>query len=137
MSGYKTNTFLLLTKGIADALFALIVPTKRRRKMKTKLVGLFLILAMIGIIAGSNPNEAKASQDGKTIKVVWLSFGLSHEWFHSLSIFAEHEARKIEKEDGVKSTKKKSSIIFNFFLGHTPHSRFSSVFLNVRDCVNF
>lgn len=70
--------------------------------MKTKLVGLFLILAMIGFIAGSDSTEAKASQDDKTIKVVWLSFGLSHEWFHSLSIFAEHEARKIEKEDGVK-----------------------------------
>ena len=102
MSGYKTNTFLLLTEEIVGALFAAIVSIKRRRKMKIKLVGLFLVLAMIGIIAGSNLNEANASQDDKTIKVVWLSFGLSHEWFHSLSIFAEHEARKIEKEDGVK-----------------------------------
>ena len=70
--------------------------------MKSKLVGLFLILAMTGFIAGQHSSEAKAGQDDKTIKVVWLSFGLSHEWFHSLSIFAEHEARKIEKEDGVK-----------------------------------
>ena len=70
--------------------------------MKIKLFAIILALAMVGLITGSNPNEAKASQDDKTIKVVWLSFGLSHEWFHSLSIFAEHEARKIEKEDGVK-----------------------------------
>ena len=70
--------------------------------MKIKLFALLLVLAMAGLISASNPNEAKANKDGKTIKVVWLSFGLSHEWFHSLSIFAEEEARSIEKEDGVK-----------------------------------
>jgi len=69
--------------------------------MKIKLFALFLVLAMAGLMVVSNPKEAKAKDD-KTIQVVWLSFGLSHEWFHSLSIFAEEEARSIEKEDGVK-----------------------------------
>ncbi|OQY51107.1 MAG: hypothetical protein B6240_00295, partial [Desulfobacteraceae bacterium 4572_87] len=70
--------------------------------MKIKLFALFLVFAMVGLIAASNPNKAQAKQDDKIIQVVWLSFGLSHEWFHSLSIFAEEEARSIEKEDGVK-----------------------------------
>ncbi len=35
------------------------------------------------------------------IKVAWLSFGISHEWFRSLSIFAENEAKRIAERDGV------------------------------------
>jgi ABC-type sugar transport system substrate-binding protein len=36
------------------------------------------------------------------IKVAWLSYGIGHEWFRSLSIFAEAEANRIAARDGVE-----------------------------------
>ncbi len=70
--------------------------------MRIRLAVFCMVIALGAFTFASNPTQANAAKDDDTIKVVWLSFGLSHEWFHSLSIFAEHEARKIEKEDGVK-----------------------------------
>ncbi len=52
------------------------------------------------VISSSVPAVLAASKD--PIKVVWLSYGISHEWFRSLSIFAEQEAKKIAAEEGVE-----------------------------------
>lgn len=55
---------------------------------------------LAGLLSGVSAPAVLAADD--TIKVAWLSYGISHEWFRSLSIFAQLEADKIAEEDGVQ-----------------------------------
>lgn len=60
------------------------------------------ILAAVTAAMMSSVAAVPVFADEDPIKVVWLSYGISHEWFRSLSIFAENEANRIAEEDGVE-----------------------------------
>ncbi len=60
-----------------------------------------VLASMMAVLASGVSAPAVMAAGDDPIKVVWLSFGISHEWFRSLSIFAQLEADKIAEEDGV------------------------------------
>ncbi len=61
-----------------------------------------ILAAVLAAMTMGASAPAVTAGEGDPIKVVWLSYGISHEWFRSLSIFAEQEAQKIAEEDGVE-----------------------------------
>lgn len=46
--------------------------------------------------------EQVTEESSDTIKVGWLSYSISDDWFKAVQTFAEAEAKNIEEEDGVK-----------------------------------
>jgi len=70
-------------------------------------VAVLLVSALLVTAAGCGPakqDQAKdnAAKEPKVIKVAWLGYSLNDDWFKAVMTFAQAEAKKIEKEDGVK-----------------------------------